>query len=135
MMDARVRSESTLATIGAWGALVATASDLILLYVVNSRRPELYLPTLPPSALWLGGTLGVLAIPFYAVGYQAAGRALAPLQPGAARFVRVAGVLLALLGALIHGLTTVRLAADVEAGVPMLDPVAVVVSWGPLFVL
>jgi hypothetical protein len=118
--------------VGACAALVATASDLLLLYVVNSRRPELHLPAVPSLTLWLGGALGVVAIPFYACGYQGAARALAPRAPGAARIVRVAGVSVAVLGSLIHALTTTHLAADVEAGLPGRDPLEAIASWGPL---
>jgi hypothetical protein len=112
--------------------LVATAGDLLMLYVVNSRRPELFLPTAPPSFLWLGGALGVVAIPFYALGYHAASRSFAATEKGAARVVLVTGMLTALLGAVIHGLTAAGLASEVEAGLPGRDPLRAVASGGPL---
>jgi hypothetical protein len=120
------------ALLAAFAALVATAGDLLMLQVVNSRRPELFLPAAPPSFLWLGGILGVVAIPFYALGFRAAARSFAATEKGAARVVVVAGSLTALLGAVIHGLTATRLAAEVNAGLPGRDPLLTVASWGPL---
>jgi hypothetical protein len=130
-LESAIRREQTLATIAAVGALLATASDLCLLYVVNSRRPGFLLPAAPPIVLWLGGALGVLMIPLYALGYEAAARALSPAEIRAARVVRFGGGLAALLGAVIHALTTARLASDIEAGIPGRDPVEAVASWGP----
>jgi hypothetical protein len=131
-LDSAIPREQSLARLAAVGALLATASDLCLLSVVNSRRPDLLLPAASPIVLWLGGAVGVLTIPLYALGYEAAARAFAPSEIRAARVVRYSGWLMALLGAVIHALTTMRVAADIAAGVPGRDPIAAVAAWGPL---
>jgi hypothetical protein len=50
----------------------------------------------------------------------------------AARAVFVAGVAVALLGSVIHGLTAVQIGADLDAGAPGRDPLESLLSWGPL---
>jgi len=89
--------------------------------------------------LWLGGALGVLAIPLYALGYCAAARMLldkgeTPGAAGAARIVGIAGSVAAIVGAMIHGLTTAYLASEVTAGAPGRDPLAAITQGSPLLV-
>jgi hypothetical protein len=114
----------------ALAALAATAGDLLLLHVANGPRPQLPGSAALPPALWLGGALGVAGIPVYALGYGAAARSLDPGEAWASRTVRVTGGLAALLGGVIHGLTTLRLAADVRAGLPAGEPLAVIFASG-----
>jgi hypothetical protein len=109
-------------------AFTATLGDLLMLYVSNSRRPELLLPALPEACLWVGAVLGVLGIPFYALGYYAASR---KSPHGAARAVFLLGSLGALLGAVIHGITALKIHADLEAGAAPQDPLSLVASWRP----
>jgi hypothetical protein len=125
----------TSALAGALAAVVATAGDLLLLWVANSRRPGSLLAAAPPSILWLGGALGVIAIPFYAFGYRAMAQSFSPTEARAARVVLVTGVSLALLGAVLHGLTTLHLASEMRAEVPGRDPLLDVAGSAPLLVL
>ena len=122
------------ALIAALAALTATIGDLLMLYVSNSRRPELSLPAMPAASLWVGGVLGVLAIPFYALGYHSASRMVEAVSRGAARGVFWLGSMGALLGAVIHGLTAVQIHADLDAGVAAQDPFSSVASWGTTIV-
>ena len=119
------------ALIAALAALAATIGDLLMLYVSNSQRPELSLPAIPAAFLWIGGVLGVLAIPFYALGYHSASRIVEAVSRGAARAVFWLGSIGALLGAAIHGLTAFQIHADFEAGAAAQDPLSSVASWGP----
>jgi hypothetical protein len=124
------------ARVAAFAALLASAGDLILLYVANAQREELGLPQVGRAWLWLGGALGVLFIPLYALGYRAASRLVAPVSSSAAQVLFASGAIAAILGSLIHGLTTAYIGADLEAAVPGRDPLASVVSWGaPLLAL
>jgi len=125
---------STSAVIGAVAAVVATAGDLLLLWVANGRRPESLLTAAPEWVLWLGGVLGAVAIPFYAFGYRAMARSLASSEARAARVVVAAGVSVAVLGAALHALTTVHLASEMRRGVPGRDPLLDVASSAPLVV-
>lgn len=119
------------ALIAALAALTATVGDLLMLYVSNSRRPELSLPPIPAASLQVGGVLGVLAIPLYAVGYHSASRIVEAASRGASRAVFWLGSIGAVLGALIHGLTAIQIHADLEAGAIARDPLSSVASWGP----
>jgi len=108
------------------GAAIASAGDLLLLWVGNAQRPELALPTPPGVALPLGAVAGVLGIPLYALGYRALAAAARPVAPGLARATALGGVVLALVGAVIHGLTAqvIRGAlASGAAGAPPLESV------------
>jgi hypothetical protein len=111
----------TAARVATLAAVVATAGDLLLLWAANGGRPAL-------RAVWLGGALGVLGIPLYALGYGAAGGLLA--RPASGRLVRAAGAGAALLGAIIHGLTARLVAADLDAAGPRRDPIAAVAASG-----
>jgi hypothetical protein len=104
----------------------------MLLYVANAQREELGLPPAGPAWLWLGGALGVLFIPLYALGYRAASRLVAPASSSAAQILFASGALAAVLGSLIHGLTAAYIRADLEAAVSGPDPLESVASWGAL---
>jgi hypothetical protein len=119
------------ALIAALAAMAATLGDLLMLYVANSRRPELLLPEVSAEALWVGAALGVLGIPVYALGYHAASRMLGPVSRRSARAVFLLGSLGAAIGAGIHALTALQIQSDLEAGAPALDPIEAVASWGP----
>jgi len=86
----------------AGAAALATLGDLLLLYAVNAPRVELGLPAAPPHALLVGGTLGVVGIPVYWLGYAALAE---PLEKRAtANALRVFGAVVGAVGALIHAL-------------------------------
>ena len=116
------------ALLAALAALLATAGDLLMLYVANARRPELGLPPAPSGALALGGALGVLAIPLYAHGYRAAARLVPPQWPRSASSVAILGGVTAVLGAAIHGLTALAIHADGIPGAPAGDPFATLLA-------
>ena len=130
--EAREETYATLtALIATLAAFTATLGDLLMLYVSNSRRPELLLPAVPESCLWVGAVLGVLGIPFYALGYHAASRILGGVSKGTARAVFLLGSLGALLGAVIHGVTAIKIHADLETAAAAQDPLSSVAGWGP----
>jgi hypothetical protein len=112
--------------------LAASAGDLLLLYVANAQRSELGLPQIGRAWLWVGGALGVVAIPFYALGYRSASRLVAAASVRSAQAVFVAGAAGSLLGSVIHGLTASHISADLAAAAPGRDPLASLVSWSPL---
>lgn len=116
------------ARLAALAAVAATAGDLLLLWAANAGRPELGMLAPPRAGVWLGGALGVLGIPLYALGYAAAADRLT--RPAAARVVRATGAGAALLGAVIHGLTAHLVAADLDASAPPPDPIAAVMASG-----
>lgn len=117
-----------------FAALVASAGDLLLLSAANAPRDELGLPGPARIGLWLGGALGVVAIPLYALGYRAASRVVATASVRAAQGVRVAGSGGALLGAAIHGLTAAHIAGR-DAGAPGRDPLVSLLDSAPLVAL
>jgi len=116
-------------------AIVATAGDLLMLFVANAERPELALPRPPAFALALGGALGVAAIPIYALGYAAVARAIEPGSRARARLVRVGGLGAAAIGATIHGLTALAIHASPAPATAGASPVAAVAASGPLVAL
>ena len=126
-----VNASSRHARIAALAALVATVGDLILLYVANASREELGLPRAGASWLWLGGALGVAAIPFCALGYWSASRVVDGASVRGARALFVSGAAGAVLGSIIHGLTAVEIAAHLDAGDPGSDPLASLAAGGP----
>ncbi len=127
-----LRSSLALATLA---ALLASAGDLMLLYVVNSARPVFAaLPAPPDGTLLLGNYLGVLCIPLYALGYHALSRLIAPAGERTARAVLAIGAGTAALGAVVHGITALSIAADRAAGQLGDDPFEVVMRYGPFLV-
>jgi len=115
-----------MSTTAALAAAVASIGDVLMLHVARERGSELGL------LLVLGGVLGVVAIPLYALGYLAASKPLLPVSRSLAAVVAVAGGMTAALGAVIHGLTAAFLRADLAAGRPATDPLSAVLAWGPL---
>lgn len=101
-------------------AIVATIGDLLLLHVAGAggsawRGDE------ATGTLLAGHYLGVLAIPWYALGYREAAR---PLPAPFGRAVFLLGAYGAALGAVVHGLTAVLIRVT---PVPAGDPNAVFV--------
>ena len=113
-------------------AIAASGGDFMLLLVGNSMRNE---PQLQSSAIVLtvGGLLGCVAIPLYALGYSALARVIRSTEPIAAQIVRVGGIAFAALGAFIHGLTwsTIHNSAPAASG-PTTPLDAIAASGGTL---
>ena len=113
-------------------ALVASAADLSLLWVAAATRPALGLPDPPPWALAAGTLAGVLAIPWYGLGYSALSQTIAGSRPYGATIVRGAGVCAAGFGSAIHGLTGAIQMAERSVHGLAIDPLAVMERWGRL---
>lgn len=125
-------SPARQARVAAVAAVIASASDLLLLYVANAQRSEFGLPEAGRAWLWLGGAIGAVAIPFYALGYRAAAGLVAAASVRAARWLFLAGAAGAALGSVIHGLTAAQTRTQLAASTPAGDPLASLVSGGPL---
>jgi hypothetical protein len=111
-------------------AVAATTGDLLLLWVANAARPELALPRPPDAALFVGFLLGVLAIPLYALGYRHVAAALAPASARGARAFFLLGAYGGALGGVVHGMTSIAIAIDRNAGAAPTDPLALVGRYG-----
>jgi hypothetical protein len=116
----------------ALAALIASLSDLCLLYAANAPRPELALPQIESAWLILGGAVGALAIPLYGLGYWAASRVVATTSPAAARVVTAGGAGAGLIGGLIHGLTASHIHGGGSEAVAGADPLTSILTAGPL---
>jgi hypothetical protein len=125
-------SPDRCASIAALAALIASVGDVLLLYVANARREELGLPAAGPGWLWLGGVLGVVAIPIYALGYRAAASLVAPASARAAQTLFITGAAGAVVGCVIHGLTAAHISAELASQSPARDPLVSLVGAGPL---
>ena len=125
-------SSARQAKLASLAAVAASLGDFLLLYVANARRPELALPPIGRAWLWLGGALGVLAIPVYALGYRSASRLVGAASVRGARALFAAGAAGALLGAVIHGLTAAQILGELDAAAPARAPVAALLGSGPL---
>ena len=109
--------------VAALAAFAATSGDLLMLYVVGAERSDL---ALAPAGSWMlpaGYYLGVLGIPFYAVGYAALAATLARGTPKASRTILTAGTTLGVLGAVLHGVVGVANKAQLRAGADMPNPI------------
>jgi hypothetical protein len=114
-------------------AVIATAGDLLMLWVANALRAGFAIASPPVGALRLGAALGVVAIPLYALGWAAAAARAAHALGRGAPWVMVAGGLGAILGAYIHAATAslVEEQARGRATTPIADPLAGVMAAGP----
>ena len=113
-------------------AVVASVGDLLLLWVAAATRPGLGVPAAPAWALVVGDLAGVLAIPFYGLGWVALARPLAMAAPRAGGVVRAAGAYAAALGAAIHAATGAVLATERSIAAAGIDPYGLVGRWGML---
>ncbi|MBC2713708.1 MAG: hypothetical protein HF978_00155 [Desulfobacteraceae bacterium] len=111
-------------------AAVATLGDFLMLYAVNAGRVELGLPAPGAAILPCGYFLGVIAIPLYGVGFWAVAQMLASKAPRAGRVVLISGVIMAVLGSVIHGVTGLSIEAQMRAGGAMPDPVTAIFDYG-----
>ena len=85
-------------------AVLASTGDILLLHSGMLRAQGD--ATVDAQSLIAGHYLGVLCIPFYAVGYWLVSRGLRPSE-GLARLVFLGGCYLGAVGAAIHGVTAV----------------------------
>jgi len=129
----------TVLGVAAGAAVVASAGDLLLLWVAAATLPALALATPPWWALPAGLFAGVLAIPFYGFGYAALASALPVSDRWSTTLVRVAGFVGGALGSAIHGITGTALAAELGTPGAEIAPLALVGRWGatlvPLWIL
>jgi hypothetical protein len=130
-----LRRQRRSCAVAALAAIIATAGDLLMLYVANAGRPELGLAAPPPALLWIGGVLGVVAIPLYVLGYRAAATLVASGHERYARVIAGAGTLGSVLGAVIHGCTAIFIRDGLASGAPAGDPLAVVAGSSVLLTL
>ena len=78
--------------------------------------------------LWLGGGLGVAAIPFYYAGYSRALSLYAPVG-GWRRLIGLGAALVATFGAATHGLTAIDIHAALSAGHEARTPEEAFADW------
>lgn len=121
------RTQLQLATVA---ALLATAGDLTMLLVANALRSGHDLRFASRELLAIGGALGVLALPFFALGYHAVADAMRPAAPRAARVVAICGLATGAVGALIHGLTAWSIHSALVAATPVDAPLEAVLQEG-----
>lgn len=127
-----MNSSSIHVRIAVLAALVASLGDLILLYVANAQRSELGLAPIGKTWLWLGGALGVVAIPLYALGYRCVANFISTASESGARALFVLGTTGAILGGVIHGLTAVYIDAAWGTAASAVEPLAAVMNSGSL---
>lgn len=111
-------------------ALAATTGDCLLLWVANAPRPELALPHPPAGTLFVGFLLGVFAIPLYGLGYRRIADELTPVSARGARVIFLSGAYGGALGGVVHGVTTLAIRIDSDAGVPPVDPLTLAGRYG-----
>lgn len=102
-------SDRVPARVAVVAAALASVGDLLLLWVATTARGA-GSDVLLAWMLLAGHHLGVLAIPFYALGYWRVSTAIT--RPELARLVLAAGALGSALGAAIHGITGIAIAAE-----------------------
>lgn len=125
-------SDRARATAAAIAAIFASLGDLAMLWVGNARRTELALPAPPEGTLLMGALLGVVCIPIYAIGYAVAARAPVVASARARRAIVWSGTVLAIGGAIVHGLTALEIRALLANDAPALSPAEAIASAGPL---
>jgi len=96
--------------------ITATCGDLLMLLVGNSLRTGMPLQQPSMVILTIGGLLGCLSIPLYAFGYAVIARVLRPTARITAAIVSFGGIGLAIVGALIHGVTWMTIRSSVITG-------------------
>lgn len=128
-------SSARHAQAAAIAALAASTGDFLLLYVGNAQRSEVGLPEVGRSWLWIGGVIGVVTIPFYALGYRSASRLVAPASPRAAQALFAMGAAAAFLGAIIHALTAAYIGAQLDLGASAHEPLTSLASYPLLLTL
>ena len=113
-------------------AVVASIGDLLLLWVAAATQPAFGMPSPAAATLIVGHFAGVLAIPFYGLGWVALARPMAVAEARAAGLVRATGLYASALGAAIHGTTAAALAAEHGMAGVTIDAMAMVGRWATL---
>lgn len=127
-------SSKTKFGIASASAMIATVSDFLMLFVTNALRSDLHFPQPPQYTLLVGGLLGVITIPFYALGYSATADAIKPSSATGSKIIFACGIGIAALGAIIHGLTALSIHAAMISGLPSYSPAEALAhsGWGLL---
>jgi len=112
--------------------VTASIGDFLMLYVALGNAP---LDTASGQVLLtLGGTLGVLAIPLYFGGYDASRTLLGqPFSRSTKQFL-ILSALVALFGALAHGLTALDIFNELSSGATTRRPEDAFIGFLPLAV-
>jgi len=97
-------------------AVAASAGDLGLLWVSLAEDGRLGIAHPPHGTLAAGHHLGVIGIPFYALGYRHLAGGIGTAHPRAARAVWLLGIVGSVLGAVVHGMTGVLIATQRSRG-------------------
>ncbi|MGH8664569.1 MAG: DUF6796 family protein [Burkholderiales bacterium] len=101
-------------------ALLASAGDILMLLIASGDAGTRGSPA-GGYVLALGGVLGVVAIPLYYPGYQAAASLLG-LSPACRRLCTLGAALVAIFGTITHVLTAVDIQAARAAGLDARPP-------------
>jgi len=109
-------------------AVAATFGDFLMLYVVNANSAQ-NLPSHETILLPLGYFLGLFAIPLYGFGFWAIAKIFEPGALRAGRFVLVSGVMMAIIGGIIHGVTGITIEAQLRADASHLAPIAALLEY------
>ncbi|MCP5144722.1 MAG: hypothetical protein H6978_07850 [Gammaproteobacteria bacterium] len=100
---------STITMLAVMAALLATIGDMMLLVAANHVSGSGIAPPIAPNWVRLGGAAGVIAIPFYAIGYNKAAMLLSRRSGQTERWIRMLGICIGMVGACIHLLTALRI--------------------------
>jgi len=95
-------------------AVVASVADLMMLSVVLISAPEVKVA--PGVLLSVSAILGSIAIPFYALGYAAIARSFTSPAPGLRRTIVVSGIIVGVMGGILHAATAVFIWRSWESG-------------------
>jgi hypothetical protein len=95
-------------------AVIASLCDLIMLSVVIMPPDEL--GAAPNLLLGVSGIFGSAAIPVYVMGYWAVARSLDPMYSRLRRTIEVSGVIIAVVGGIIHATTAVFIYQEQSSG-------------------
>jgi hypothetical protein len=107
-------------------AVAATIGDFLMLYVVNANAVH-NSPSHESVLLLLGYFLGAFAIPLYGFGFWAIAKIFAPDASRAGRVVFISGVMMGVIGGIIHGVTGVTIEAQLRAGGAHPEPIAAII--------
>ena len=112
--------------------ITALCGDLLLLLVVNSLRTGIRLQQPSTIILTMGGLLGCLSIPLaYAFGYAVMARVLRPTARITAAIILFGGIGLAIVGAVMHGVTWMTIRSSMITGaVSLSSPMVAIMKQG-----
>jgi hypothetical protein len=114
---------TVLAWVPAGAGLLAFAADILMLLVAHG-----HIKGHSGLLLWLGGALGVLAIPCYFLGYSRAA-ALIEAHTAWGRILALGAVMVAIFGAATHGLTALDIHTALADGRGARPPQEAFADW------